>query len=145
MLLQPYKSYLIIDMIKEVEAHEIINHWTFMKNCEVKNKHKNKNVKLKTILSIWSFKWNIFPDVILLRQISILCAHEVMQQWGVNYWETYGLALNWINVKSLLAISSIHEFPIISIVFVLSFTQIDLDMDFFVEVLLVMVVDGNRG
>ena len=50
MLLQPDKSYFIIAMIKEVESHEAINHWTLMKNSKVNNKHKNKDGKLKTIL-----------------------------------------------------------------------------------------------
>ena len=43
-------------MIKEVEANEAKNNWTLMKNSEVNNKHKNKDGKLKTILSIWYFK-----------------------------------------------------------------------------------------
>ena len=37
MLLQPYKSNSILDMIKEVESHESINHWTLMKNSEANN------------------------------------------------------------------------------------------------------------
>ena len=56
MLFQPNKSYLIIDTIKEVEAHESRSHWTLMKEREVNNKYKNKDGKLKTILSIWYFK-----------------------------------------------------------------------------------------
>ena len=41
MLLQPEKPDIIIDTIKEVEAHESIVHLTLMKNIEVNNKHKN--------------------------------------------------------------------------------------------------------
>ena len=58
MLLQPDKSYLILDTIKEVKAQEYISHWKLMNNTEVNNKHKNKYGKLKTILSIWYFKRN---------------------------------------------------------------------------------------
>ena len=67
-----------------------------------------------------------------------------MQHWGVNYCETYATVINWINVRSILALSSIHELPIISIDFLLAFPQDDLDMGVFVEIFLVMVVDGNR-
>ena len=56
MLLQLENSYFILATIKQVGAHEAISHGTLMKNSEVKNKHKNKYGKLKTILSIWSFK-----------------------------------------------------------------------------------------
>ena len=56
-----------------------------MKNSEVKNNHKNKDGKIKTILSIWSFKRNIFPDGILMKHKARLCAHGVIQQWLVNY------------------------------------------------------------
>ena len=51
-LLQPHKSYFILSMIKEVEAHEARNHRKRMNNSEVKNKHKNKYGKLKNILYI---------------------------------------------------------------------------------------------
>ena len=36
-------------MIKEIESHEARSHWTLTENIEVKNKHKNKYSKLKTI------------------------------------------------------------------------------------------------
>ena len=57
-----------------------------MKNSEFKNKRKNKYEKLKTILSIWSFKRNILAIGILMKHKVRLCAHVGMQQWGVNYW-----------------------------------------------------------
>ena len=44
----------------------------------------------------------------------------------------------------LIAIASIHEFPSISIDFVLAFPQSDLDVDVFMDLPLVMLVDGNR-
>ena len=36
MLLQPYKAYFILSMVKEVESHESRNHWTLMNKSEVK-------------------------------------------------------------------------------------------------------------
>ena len=77
-----------------------------MKNIEVKNKHKDKYVKLKTILSIWYFKGRILPDSRWTKHKNRLCAHGGMKQWGVNYWEAYDPVVNWIIVRSLLAIAS---------------------------------------
>ena len=57
-----------------------------------------------------------------------------MQKWVFNYWETYDPVVNWIIVRSLLAIEIIHELPRIPIGFVLSFTQDDLDVDIFMDI-----------
>ena len=67
-----------------------------------------------------------------------------MQQWGVNYWENYAPVVNWISVRLLLYIASIHEFPSISIDFVPAFPQDDLDVYLFIYITLVMVFYGNR-
>ena len=116
-----------------------------MKNSEVKNKHKNKNGKLKNILSIWYFKRKIFPDGILMKHKARLCLHGGIQQWGVNNWEIYSPVINRIRVRSILAIASIHEFPSRSIECVLYFPQSDHDVDVFMDLALVMGVCGNRG
>ena len=74
-----------------------------------------------------------------------LCAHSGMQQLGVNYWGTHYWGVNWINVRSLLAIESIHELQSISIDFLLAFPQSDLHVDVFIEIPLGMGVDRKRG
>ena len=79
-----------------------------------------------------------------MKHKSRLCANEGMQQWGVNYWETYNIVVNWISVRSRLAIESIHEFPIISIDFLPAFSQSELDVDVFMDITLGMGVDVNR-
>ena len=53
-------------------------------NSEVNNNHKNRYGKLKTILSIWSFKLKRFPDGIIMIHNDRLCANVSMKQWGVN-------------------------------------------------------------
>ena len=53
--------------------------------------------------------------------------------------------VNWISVRSLLSIASIHELQSVSIDFLIAFPQYDLDMDVFMELPLLMVVDVNRG
>ena len=66
-------------MSKWVEAREDRNHKKIMKVSEVNNNHKNKYGKLKTILSICHFKRKRFPDGILMKHRSRLCAHGGMQ------------------------------------------------------------------
>ncbi len=56
-----------------------------------------------------------------------------MQKWGVNYWETYVLGVNWISVRTLLAIATVHDLPSHSIDFVLAFPQADLDVLVYME------------
>ena len=65
-----------------------------------------------------------------------LCVHGGMKKWGVNYWENYATVVNWISGRSLLAIASINEFPIMLIDFVLEFTLSDLDVDVFMDITL---------
>ena len=109
MLLQPYNSYLIIATIKEAESHEDRIHWILMKKSEAINKHKHNDGKLKTSLSICSFKQNIFIYGILMNHKSILYTNGGMQKWGVNYRKTYPPVANWISMISLLSLASMHE------------------------------------
>ncbi len=63
-----------------------------------------------------------------------LCAHGGMQKkWGVNYWETYSPVVNWISVRTVLAIATIHDLPSFSIDFVLAYPQADLDVPVYME------------
>ena len=57
-----------------------------------------------------------------------------MKQWGVHQWENCSRVVNWISLKSLLAIASINELTCISIDFVLDFTKSDLDVEFFMYI-----------
>ena len=107
-LLQLDKKYFILDMIEEVETHKSRSHWTLMENIEVKNKHKNKEWKLKTILSILSFKHKILLFVRLIKHKTGLCEHGGMKQWGVKYWKNYAPVVNSISVRSLLDIACTH-------------------------------------
>eukprot|EP00957_Ditylum_brightwellii_P140542 10707434-Ditylum_brightwellii.AAC.1 len=72
-----------------------------------------------------------------------LCAHGGMQQWGVNFWETYSPVVNWITVRTLLAAATIHELPTECIDFILAFPQAKLDIDVFME--LPIGVDPPNG
>ena len=62
-----------------------------------------------------------------------LCAHGGMQQWGIDFWETYAPVVNWISVRLLLILAILHGLETKSINFVLAFPQADLDTNVFME------------
>ena len=100
---------------------------------------------MKTIQAIWSFKRNCFPDGTLNKHKARLCAHGGMQQWGVNYWETYAPVVNWISVQFLLILSKLAGLESRTINFVLSFPQADLDVPVYMEPPIGMEVPGSEG
>ncbi len=103
-------------MVHKVNDHEIQNHWTLIKQCDLP-------LGTKTILSIWSFKRNQHPVGTLHKHKAGLCARGGMQIWGQNYWETYAPVVNWVSVRILLAIAKIHGLFSRSIDFVLHFLK----------------------
>ncbi len=123
---QEDKGDFVVAMQKEVVDHENRNHWTLTPRSEMPQ-------GAKTILSIWSFKRKRFPDGHLMKHKARLCAHGGMQKWRVNYWETYYPGVNWISVRTLLAIATVSDLPSRSIDFVLAFPQADLDVPVFME------------
>jgi hypothetical protein len=138
MLKQDDRSDFITAMVKEVADHEARNHWTVLNRSEMPE-------GTKTILSIWSFKRKRAPDGRILKHKARLCAHGGMQTWGVNYWETYAPVVNWLSVRTLLALSIIHDLETRSIDFVLAFPQADLDVDIYMELPFGFDFDGKRN
>ena len=76
---------------------------------------------MKVILAIWYFKRKRFPDGRIHKHKARLCAHVGMQQYGVNYWETYSPTVNWISVRFLMIVSQVLELDTQAIDFVLAF------------------------
>ena len=118
MLLQPDVKDFVVAMTDEIKAHEDNEHWEVV--------HRSKVGSHKTILAIWSFKRKRFPDGTLNKHKARLCAHGGMQQWGVNYWETYAPVVNWISVRTLMALAIMNDLPTTAIDFVLAFPQASL-------------------
>ena len=65
-----------------------------------------------------------------------------MQQWGVNYWETYAPVVNWISIRFLLVMAEIVGLESKAIDFVLIFPQADLDIPVYMELPLGMEIPG---
>ena len=56
-----------------------------------------------------------------------------MQQYGVNYLETYSPTVNWISVQFLMIVALVHDLNTQAIDFVLSFPQAELEVPVYME------------
>ena len=133
MLKQEDKSDFMKAMSVEVREHEKRHHWEVVKRSTLPK-------GTKTIQSIWAFKRKRFPSGLLLKHKARLCAHGGMQQWGINYWETYAPVVNWISIRFLLVLSEIVGLESRAIDFVLAFPQADLDVPVYMEIPLGMEI-----
>ena len=87
---QSNSKEFILAMKKEIDNHHDRGHWHIEKRSSLGN--------IKTILAIWSFKRNQFPDGTINKHKVRLCAHGGMQVWGVKFWETFLPVVNWMSV-----------------------------------------------
>ena len=56
-----------------------------------------------------------------------------MQQYGVNYWETYSPTVNWISVIFHMIVAQILKLDTKPIDFVHAFPQVELDVPVYME------------
>ena len=85
---------------KEADDNDSHDHWDVVPLWE-------KPSDVKAILAIWDFKRKRFPDGRIIKHKAWLCAHGGMQQYGVNYWETYSPTVNWISVSFLMIVAQV--------------------------------------
>jgi hypothetical protein len=135
MLKQEDRDLFVDAMEKEISDHSRREHWEIIPRSLMPD-------DMKTIMSIWSFKRKRLPDGQLSKHKARLCAHGGMQQWGVNYWETYAPVVNWISVRFLLIISEIAGLDTKALDFVLAFPQADLDTPVYMEIPIGIAIDG---
>ena len=137
MLKQEDKNEFIKAMVKEVHDHEGRKHWRIVDRSSLPP-------RTKTILAIWSFKRKRYSYGRAMKHKARLCAHGRMQ-WGVDYWETYALVVNWTSVRALLIVAQIHGLPSKSVDFVLAFPQVDLKEDVYMELPIGMALALGDG
>ena len=56
-----------------------------------------------------------------------------MQQWGVNYWETYAPVVCWASVRLILIVAAISGIHTRSIDFILAFPKADINVPVYME------------
>lgn len=126
MLKQPDVAKFIEAMVKEIEGHVGREHWVIIPRAEMPS-------GMKTILAVWSFKRKRLPDGTITKWKARLCCHGGMQQWGVNYWETYAPVVCRASVRLILIVAAINRIPTRSIDFILAFPQADVDVPVYME------------
>ena len=75
MLQEDDKDEFITDIMREIKDREDRNHWNLMLRSDLPP-------GTKTILAIWSFRRNRFPDERIQKYKTRICAHGGMQTWG---------------------------------------------------------------
>eukprot|EP00957_Ditylum_brightwellii_P130820 9979459-Ditylum_brightwellii.AAC.1 len=65
-LMQPDCKEFVVAMLDEIAVHAERNYWSLIKRSEVPESHLVKG-KVKTVLSIWSFKQKLFPSGDLMK------------------------------------------------------------------------------
>jgi len=138
MLKEEDSADFIKAMVKEFRDHESRGHWEIVKRNQIPP-------GIKTIQAIWAFKRKRFPNGELNKHKARLCAHGGMQQWGINYWETYAPVVNWISIRFLLVLSEIVGLESQAIDFVLAFPQAELDVPVYMELPIGLEVTGRPG
>ena len=136
MLKQPDAADFIQAMIKEADYHESRDHWDVVPRWE-------NPPDVKAISAIWDFKRKLFPDGRINKHKARLCAHGGMQQYGVNYWETYSPTVNWISVIFLMIVAQVLELDTQAIDFVLAFPQAELEVPVYMELPAGMDIAGH--
>ena len=124
---QDDRTEFIKAMKVEIEDYEQRDHWNLFDRSKIPKGHKS-------ILAIWSFKRKRLPDGTITKYKAKICAHGEMQQWGVDFWETYAPVVNWLSVRTFLVLSILHGYHSRSIDFVLAFLQAELKEDIFMEI-----------
>ena len=85
-----------------------------------------------------------YPDGRIIKHKSRMCSHGVIQQWGVNYWDTFCPVVNWMSLRSMLTIIIIRELHTKSVDFFLAYTQADVKTEIFMELTISFGVEGSH-
>ena len=100
---------------KELEDHAQRKHWSLIPRSQVPRGHR-------PIQSVWTMKRKRIPGTgVLQKHKARLCAHGSQQVYGVNYWETYALVVQWMSVHVMLCLSVVESLHSRFIDFVLAY------------------------
>ena len=84
-----------------------------------------------------------WPSGLLSENGFQMGAHGGMQQYGVNYWETYSLTVNWISVRFLMIVAQVLELDTQAIDLVLAFPRTELEVPVYMELPAGMELAGH--
>lgn len=121
MLKENDASVFVSAMEKEISTHEMHKHWEVVPRFSASGK--------KVLKSIWAFKRKRDLDGSLNKHKARICPHGGMQQWGVDFWETYSPVVSWLTIQLMFAFCMLGKLESISLDFDQAFTQADIKGD----------------
>jgi hypothetical protein len=124
---QPDRSEFVKAIIREVNDHIERKHWKLIPRDQVP-----KDVKI--LDSVWSMKRKRdIKTQQVYKYKARLNVHGGQQEYAVNYFETYAPVVTWPSVRTLLTLSSIHQWHTRQIDFVLAYPQAPVEFDMYME------------
>ena len=72
---------------------------------------------------MWSLKRKRTPYGRLVKHKPQILSHCVMNQWGVDYLDTYSQVVHWVYLRAMLTMIVHRELHTKSVYFVLAYTQ----------------------
>ena len=123
-------------MRKEIGYNKNYSHWNLIRRIELNEKN--------TIIYILSFKRKRSPYGRIIKHKACLCSHGGMQQWGVNYLETYSLVVYWMSTRAMLDMLILRYIHTKTAYFFLAYTQAGVKLDIFMEKPIGFGVEGGH-
>ena len=121
---QPDKLQFITAIQKVISDQEKRKHWKVV--------HRSETKRANMIMEIWSFRrkrYNIMEKVTKYK--ARICAHSVMQEKRMNYWETYAPVVQYMSVIIMLILEAIKNLFTKSIDSILAYPQAELYVDIY--------------
>jgi hypothetical protein len=92
------------------------------------------DLKNKPLQAVWAMKCKHIPGSSLISKYKArLNAHGGQQEEGVNYWDTYALAVQWMSIQIMLVLTLAEKLHSCSIDFTLAYPQANLDVDIYLK------------
>ena len=125
-LQQSDKNEFITAMKSELQEHIYCKHWTIM---PMKNVPKHKTV----IVMVWLMKRKRNPLDEVIKWKVRLCAGGHKSIEFVDYWTTYSPIVSWKTIRLVLIITSIKDWCIRSVDFMMVYPQADIQTDIYMK------------
>jgi hypothetical protein len=84
---------------------------------------------MNVLPSTWVFRWKRYPDGIIKKLTTRLCARGDQHLEGVDYFETYAPVINWQTVRIVLTLSILLDLQTIQVDYTAAFLHADIDKD----------------
>ena len=113
-------------MDKEISTHDLHNRWKVLLQTSANGK--------KVLKSIQVFKRKRDPNGTLNKHKARIYPHEGIQQWGIDFQETYSPIVSQLIIRLIFAFCVARKYDSISLDFNQAFTQVDIKSDIYMEI-----------